>query len=1086
MKFDWVGWLAGLLLFSIGVSAQEEARLLRYADIHDDRVAFVYAGDIWIASSSGGEATRLTSHHGMELFPKFSPDGRWIAFSAEYSGNRQVWVMSVDGGMPRQLTYYNDVGAMPPRGGFDYRVLGWTPDGKNVLFRGNRLPWGVRMGRPFVIPVDGGMERPLAVPETGGGMLSPDGKRYVYTPVDREFRTWKRHEGGRAQDVWIYDLESDRSEQLTTHRRTDNQPVWVDDTIYFTSDRNDRMNLFAYDLGTKQLTQVTDHEDFDVLWPSAGPGAVVYECGGYLYRFDTASRRSTKIPIRLRGDFPHTMPRIADVSGDIASGDVSPSGQRAVFGARGDLFSVPAEDGEVRNLTRSSGVREIEPVWSPDGRWIAYYSDRHGEYDLYVREQDGSGDERRITKDGDIWRFSPVWSPDSKKIAYGDKKQRLRYVEVESGKTVDVDRSSANDITTYVWSPDSAWLAYTKVGASQFSSIWLYSTEERRLFQLTDDYTNDGNPAWDPQGRYLYFTSDRDYNLSFSGYEFNYFYTNPTRVYAGLLQADGPALFQPKSDEETPQDDTGKDKGQGAGEKDEDDTDEDDRLRIDVEGFGDRVVALMNDSGNFANVEANEKAVFFTRFAQSGPPRVEAFLLDDEEVKTVLEGIGGFTLSADGKKMFYAMGGGRFGIAPAKPGQKGRDHLIDLDGMTMKIVPQEEWKQIYHDFHRITRDWFYDPVLHGLDWDGMKRLYAPLVEHVRHRGDLDYIFGEMGGELNAGHFYVNWGDMPSVERRDSGLLGAEIEADRSGYFRIAEILPGENWQSATRSPLTETGVDVSAGELILAVDGRSTKSVKNFYELMEGTAGRTITLTVNDEPAMEGARDVQVRPINRETNLRYLKWVAERRRLVEEWSGGRVGYIHMPNTAAPGNRELRKWFYPQAHKDALIFDVRYNGGGFIPDRMIELLTRQSLGGWKRRGLDPQPSPGYAHLGPKACLLNAYSSSGGDAFPYFFRLTGQGKLFGTRSWGGLIGLSGNPGFVDGGSINVPTFRYMNPDGEWAVENVGVEPDVEVIDRPELVARGQDPTLEAAVKHLMEQLRNDPPKKLQAPASVRYRR
>jgi tricorn protease len=1075
-------FLVAILLTAIPAGA-EEGRLLRFADIHGDQVAFVYAGDIWLASTAGGDARRLTSHEGMELFPKFSPDGQRIAFSAEYGGSRQVFVIGVGGGKPEQLTWYNDVGPMPPRGGFDYRILDWTPDGKEILFRGNRLPWGVRMGRPYLVPAAGGMERALEIPESGAAMFSPDGTSIVFTPIDREWRTWKRHEGGRAQDVWTYDLKKSTSKRLTDWKGTDNQPLWIGDTIYFTSDRADgRLNLWASDEDGGNPRQVTFHEDFDVLWPSAGPSSIVYEAGGYLYRFDTADGSSAKIDIRIHGDFLQRMPRHESVSDFIQSADISPTGKRAVFGARGDVFTVPASDGEARNLTRTPGIREMEPTWSPDGSRVAYLSDRDGEYDLYVRSQDGAGDEERITTDCDTWRFPPVWSPDSNKLAFGDTRQRLRYADLASGEVVDVDTGRFGPITTYVWSPDSRWLAYTKTDDAQFNSIWVREIGGDNR-QLTGSFTNDYSPSFDPDGRYLYFLSDRDWNLSFSGYEFNYFYTDPTRVYAGLLKADGPALFQPKSDEEeTKKKETNKEEsedGDAEGKK----KDEVEKLvTIDFKGFDHRVVALPDGSSNFASVQAVSDGVLFVRVGDDGP-EVRKFSLESEEVETILPGVGNYVVSADGKKLLYAAGG-NYGIADVKPGQKPDAGRLDLSGMTMKIDPQAEWRQIFKDGWRITRDWFYDDGMHGLDWQAIHDLYAPLVPHIAHRGDLDYILGEMGGELNAGHFYVNWGDMPRADRTDNGLLGAEIVAHDSGYFEIARIFPGENWQPGFRSPLTEPGVDVEVGAFILAVDGRSTRGVKNFYELLEASADRAVVLRVNSRPKDDDkARDVTVRPIRRETNLRYLEWTAQRKEMVDRLSGGRIGYIHLPNTAVEGNRELRKHFYPQAHRDALIFDARYNGGGFIPDRMMELISRQRLSSWARRGIEPFDTPGYFHEGPKACLANGYSSSGGDAFPYYFRKLGLGPIVGTRTWGGLIGLSGNPGFMDGGSLNVPTFRFMDTDGHWAVENVGVAPDVEVIDRSEWVAMGRDPSLEKAIEMLLEELKKNPPKGIVVPTPPR---
>ena len=1073
-------WLVGILSASLGWSG--EARLLRFPDIHRDRVAFVYAGDIWLAPSTGGEALRLTSHEGQELFPKFSPDGRQIAFSAEYSGSRQVYVIDVEGGQPRQLTYYNDVGAMPPRGGFDYRVLDWNVEGTHVLVRANRLPWGVRMGRPYLVPAAGGMEKPLAVPESGAGMFSPDGKKLVYTPIDREFRTWKRYQGGRAQDVWIYDLEKNSAEQITTFKGTDNQPTWVGNTIYFTSDRDWTLNLFAYDLESKQVRKITQSRDYDVLWPSAGPQQVVYESGGYLYRYDTRDDSVSRISVTIGGDRPHAMPRIENVEDKIESFDLSPRGKRAIFAARGEIWTVPAKDGVIRNVSRTAGIREMSPVWSPDGRFMAYYSDATGEYEIYLRSADEAGEPRKVSSGGSIWRFPLVWSPDSRKLAFGDKNQRLQYIDVESGKITSADHSTSNDIRVYRWSPDSRWLVYTKVEASSFSSIYVYSLESKKVTRLTDEFTNDYDPVFDPEGRYLYFFSDRDYNLAFSGYEFNYLYKEPTRVYAATLTKDGPALFAPKSDEVEPvaedaaaSDSAGKEGSRANG--DEEDSVEE-SFRIDFEGFADRIVALPGRSGIYHQLSANDSGALYIS-GRAGEAKLEHFNVTTEKTETIIEGISSYKISANGKKLIFSSRG-TYGIIPIQPGQSADKGKLDLSEMRMKIDPQVEWKQLYADAWRIFRDWFYDPGMHGMDWEKIRARYEPMVEHVVYRADLDYILGELGGELNAGHVYINGSPgSQRVKRVDGGLLGAEIDDHPSGYFQIRKIFRGENWHEEFRSPLTEVGVDVNEGDFLLAVNGRSTRNVRNFYELLEDSAGDVVTLSVNDRPGAEGAREVKVRPIARETNLRYLDWVESRRDLVNRLSGGRIGYIHLPNTAIAGNRELRKNFFPQSHKDALIIDVRYNGGGFIPDRMIEIVQRTLLHYWVRRGLEPQSVPGYVHSGPKACLINAYSSSGGDAFPYYFRKLGLGPLIGKRTWGGLIGISGNPALMDGATLAVPRFRFLDVDGKWAVENEGVSPDIEVLDRPDLVARGQDPTLEAAIKHLLSKLEEQAPAKVTVP-------
>ncbi len=1054
-----------LLLAIADVGFADDTRLLRFPDIHEDRVVFVYAGDLYIASTDGGNAIRLTSHDGVELYPKFSPDGTEIAFSAEYNGTRQVYVMPSAGGTPRQLTWYNDVGAMPPRGGTDYRVLDWSRDGDHVLVRANRLPWSPRMGRYHLVPANGGDETPMEIPEGGGGMFSPDGRQIVYTPIDREFRTWKRHRGGRAQDVWIYDLENSTSTQLTDHPATDQQPVWVGDEIYFTSDRDYTLNLYRYsDDGSEA---VTAHEDFDVLWASAGPQAVVYENGGWLYRFDPASGESRRLSITVGGDRPATLPKVVEAAEFIESADLSPAGNRVLITARGDLFSAPAKDGPIRNLTRTPETREINASWSPDGKQLAYLSDESGEYEIWVRPV-GGGEARRVTRDGDIWRFAPVWSPDSSMLIFGDKKQRLNVVNVSNGRVTAVDSSVYNNITDYSWSPDSRYVTYIKNNDLGIGSVWVYSLGDKQARQVTSDMTSEREPVFDPQGRYLYFLSSRDQDLQFSSIEFNYMVTNSTRVYAAQLNADQPALFLPKSDE------VAQDGGKEA--KNGESSDAEVVVSIDFDGIEDRVVALQDAGSNYRNLVAAEKGPVYIA-SDNGDNKVVMFDLEKEEEATVLEGVASFSLSANGEKVLFRANGA-LGIASLAPEQDASKGRLDLDNMELLVDPTVEWQQMYVDGWRILRDWFYDPNMHGQDWDAIRSKYAPLVEHVAHRADLDYIFGEIAGEMNAGHIYVQSGDQPSIERRNGGLLGAEVERAGDAY-RIVKIFKGEAWQTAFYSPLAAPGVDVSAGDYILAVNGVAATDVQNFYQLLENTGGDIVTLTVNDRPSARGSRDVMVRTVTVETQLRYLDWVQDRADRVRELSGGRIGYVHLPNTAGAGNRELFKRFLPQMNKDALIIDARYNGGGFIPDRMIELVSRQPLNYWKRRGLEPQATPAFSHTGPKATLINGYSSSGGDAFPYYFKKLGLGPLIGTRTWGGLIGISGNPSLADGGSILASTFRFLDTDNEWAVENEGVSPDIEVVDRPELVAAGQDPTLEAAVEYLLEQLDNTPPVEVTAP-------
>ena len=1062
--------ILAVLATATAVSAQERlTRLLRQPDIHGDQLAFVYAGDLWIASARGGDARRLTSDDGMEYFPKFSPDGRWIAFTGDYSGSRQVFVISAEGGAPRQLTFYNDVGPLPPRGGIDNRVLDWTPDGKFILFNPHRLPWSDRMPAHYIVPFEGGMETALKIPEGSAGSYSADGKKLAYTAIEREFRTWKRYRGGRAQDVWIYDLASNKAEQITDSKYTDNQPVWIGDTIYFTSDReNGRLNLWAYDLRTKQTKKVTSHDDYDVLWPSGDRSSVVYENGGYIYRFDHASQKSERIPIRVYGDFRNTLPYFRNVKDNIEGYALSPTAARALFVARGDIFTVPAKEGEIRNLTQTPGIRERDANWSPDGKWIAYLSDKTGDYEVYVRPADNATNERQVTTNARAWRFTPLWSPDSKMLAFSDKDHALYVLDVASGKVTPVDKDEYGDITHYRWSPDSKWVTYTKLNAARFGSIYVYNVADNKVSRLTSGQTDDNEPVFDPKGRYLYFTSNRDFNLTFSSWEFNYVYTDPTRVYVGILSADGPALFLPQSDEE-------KASAPPAPEPKKDDK-APVVVKIDPAGFENRVRAIPGGSGVYNTLSAVANGVLYIK-GDDDDRSLKLYNIDDRKEETVLETVRGYDLSPNNEKIIARIGP-NFAIVAAKPGQKPAESTLKLDTMQMKVDPRAEWQQEFTDAWRILRDWFYDPNMHGLDWNAIRAKYGQLVPFVGHRADLDYILGELAGELNAGHVYVGSPAELNANRVDNGLLGAEIVAD-SGVFRIAKIFPGENWHEAFRSPLTEPGVKVKEGDYILAVDGVPTKGVDNFYRLMENKANRVVTLLVNSKPEVAGAREEKVRPVKKETNLRYLDWVASRRAYVEKASNGRIGYMHLPNTGAEGNRELFKGFYPQVEKEALIIDDRYNGGGFIPDRMIELLDRPVLSYWARRNLKPNATPAYAHVGPKAMLINGYSASGGDALPYYFRKRKLGTIIGTRTWGGLIGISGNPDLMDGGSISAPQFRFFDTEGMWAVEGVGVEPDIEVVDRPDLVAAGHDPSLEAAVKLLLEQLEKNPRKPVVVP-------
>jgi tricorn protease len=1047
------GLAVALFLAMAGrAAAQEETRLLRFPHVHGETVLFTYAGDLYTVPLRGGEATRLTSHEGLEIFGRFSPDGRSIAFSGEYAGTRQVYVIPTAGGEPRQLTFYPDVGAMPPRGGYDHLVLDWTPDGSRILIRANRTPFGDREGRYFLVDPAGGLEVALEVPEgASGATFDATGTRLAYNIKSREWRHWKRYEGGRAQDVWVYDLANSTSRRITeTERSTDNFPMWIGDRLYFTSDRGAarKLNIWVHDLSSGQVSQVTHHDEFDVLWPSRGVGGIVYENGGWIWHLDPDTHQARRLSVTVPGDRPHTTPRWVNARERIESASISPSARRVAFGARGEIFTVPAEHGDIRNLTRTPGVREREVAWSPDGTRIAYLADATGRYEIYVRAADGTGVPRQLTSASSEWINRLVWSPDSRLIAFSDHGNRLHVLDVGSGAVRQVDRGTRSDLDDFSWSADSRWLAYSKASTNSLRAVWISPADAGTPRQVTSDDTDDTNPAFDPTGRYLYFVSGRDFNLQQEGFD--------QRIFAATLQRGLPHPFPPRSDEEpaarpagTPAADTPAPAAGGP-------------VTIDFEGLGQRVVALPGiRPGNYSRLRGTpDGLIYFSRGA------LRLYRLEDREEKTVLDGIAAFDATPDFKKVLYRQNSD-WGIVNLAPDQRNEAGRLSFDGMEMRVDPRQEWAQIYHDAWLIMQDFFYDPGMHGVDWPAMYRRYRPLVDHIAHRADLDYVIAELIAEVNAGHAYVNSSpEMPRPERVDVALLGAEFVPDGDRY-RIANIFPGENWHEEFRSPLTEPGVDIGEGEYLIAIDGEDVTTADNPYRFLVNKAERTVRVTVGSRAGGE-RRTYEVRPVKSELGLRYKEWVARNAALVDSLSGGRIGYIHLPNTAIPGHRALFEGLRPQHLKDALILDDRYNGGGFIPERMAFMVGAPLLNYWARRHLDLYSQPFVTHTGPKAVLINGLSSSGGDAFPYYFRELGLGPLIGERTWGGLIGISGNPGFVDGGSIAVPRFAFVDAEGNWAVEGEGVHPDIPVLDLPELVARGRQPMIETAVDYLLREL------------------
>ena len=1088
------------ILIASSLVQAKECRLMRYPDIHKDKIAFTYGGDLWVVSSQGGVARKLTSHPGEEVFPKFSPDGKYIAFTGEYEGGTHVYVMPAEGGEPRQITFHPDIFDVPERMGYNDQIIEWYPDGKKLLFRSRRESHRASGSKLFGIDADGGFPEVLKIPESGLASFSPDGNKLAYNRGFREFRTWKRYKGGLAQDVWIYDLKNNKVEQITDWEGTDSSPMWHENKIYFNSDRDHTLNIFSYDVNTKKTKKVTNHKDYDVKWPSIGPGFIVYENGGYLYVLNLETEDSKKISVEVPGDVILTRPNYENVSDLIQSASLSPAGKRAVFSARGDIFTVPAEKGNARNITQTQGIREISPVWSPDGKWVAYLSDRTGEYDIYIRPQDGEGEEERITRDGDCYRFDLKWSPDSKKILWTDKKMRLFYVDIEDKDPVMVDEAKYTQIWVANWSPDSKWITYTKNEAHFYEAIYLYNLDEKKPYKITDDLTDDINPVFDPDGKYLYFISLRSFAPTFSDFEQEYIYSNTRNIYLMTLQADSLSPFAPESDEaevkeeekeeDKDKEDNGKeeeekkdnDKEKGKEEKKEDkDKDKEKDIKIDLANIDQRIVGIPVPSGNYAALNAAEGKIFYMSYPgegrEGGPQGPQGTLhmydLKEKEHKTILSGINGYGLSSDGKKIIYTARQS-WGIIDAKESKVG-DGSLNLSELEMKVDPRAEWEQIFNEAWRLERDFFYDPDMHGVDWDMMKKRYGDLLPYVAHRSDLTYIIGEMIGELCTSHTYVGGGKKPRIDRYWVGLLGCDFEVDPDvSYYRFKKIYKGENWKDDRTAPLTEPGVVVNEGDYLIAVNGKEIKYPENPFVHFEKTAGKQVKIKVNSKPTAEEAKEYTVKPVSSDGELRYLDWVETNRKKVDEATNGRVGYVHVPNTSISGLNEFSRGFFGQVRKEGLIVDVRNNAGGMIPDMFLERLQRRLLSLWWPREGQLGRTPSKAFHGPMACIINEYAGSGGDAFPYYFRELGLGPLIGNRTWGGLVGISRGIPLMDGGYVTCPEFAFINLEGQWDVENHGVDPDIPIDNRPDLVAKGQDPQLEKAIEYVMDKLEKEPVK------------
>ena len=1057
--------IAALVLFAIPASA-DETRLLRQPAVSETHVAFVYANDIWIASRDGGEARRITSYKGAEVAPMFSPDGEHIAFTGQYDGNTDVYIVPTEGGEPKRLTFHP---------GTD-QVRNWMPNGQHVVFASARTSAPPRYPRLWKTSTEGGMPEPLPMPMANRCVFSPDGERMAYVRLAEVYNAWRHYRGGTTTGIWLFNLSDFEIEKIPRDNSNDTFPMWIGDKIYFISDRNHTMNLFSYDVDSKEIDQLTFHDDYDIKYASAGGGLVVYEQAGYIHLFDPDAGESIRLHIEVKGDLPWRRPHFATVSDSIRSGDISPTGVRAVFEARGDIFTLPAKKGDYRNLTASPGANDRFPTWSPNGEKIAWFSDEGGEYQMMIIDQKGEEKPKSIKFEKPSFYYSPSWSPDSRKVLFTDKHLNIWYVDAESEEATKVDTDNyghPDRSLNPAWSLDSNWITYSKRLDNHMHAIFVYSLKEGKSYQITDGLSDAISPAFDKGGKYLYFLAGTDYALNTGWLDMSSYERPVTRgLYLVVLSSEESSPFMPESDEEKVEKPDEKAEEKPAEDAAAENKEEEEAIKIDIEGIDQRILAVDIPLRNYNSLGTGDEGIIFYGESIPNQPGISLhrYKLKDRKAEPFMSGIFGYTISADGKKLLYFTRN-VFGIVDANGKAKVGDGKLKTEQLQMRVDPRAEWRQMYLEGWRINRDFFYDAEMHGADWDAIYKKYDSFLPHVSHRSDMNYLLANMIGELTCGHAYVGGGDEPSADRVPVGLLGADFE-EHEGYYRIKKIYTGENWNPGLRAPLTAPGLNIKEGDYLLEVNGAELKAPMNIFSAFEGTAEKQISIRINSEPTLDGARTLTVIPVTSESGLRTRAWIEDNRRKVDEMSNGRLAYVYLPNTAGAGYTNFNRYYYTQQNKEGAVIDERFNGGGSAADYMVDMMDRKVLNYWATRDGETFPTPLAAIFGPKVMIINEHAGSGGDALPYYFRKRQIGPLVGKRTWGGLVGVYDYPGLIDGGYITAPRVAFYNTDGNWEVENEGVPPDIEVEMTPKLVIEGRDPQLERAIQEALRLLAENP--------------